>query len=51
MRMTQNNSDKKTLKIILNDKPVMLIFSDKSNAEAADFIKKALLNVYLIKAV
>lgn len=40
-----------TMKITVNGKTVTLFFMSEPNHEAADFIKKTLLNAYLIKAV
>ena len=40
-----------TMKITVNGKRVTLFFMPEPNHEAAEFIKKTLLNAYLIKAV
>ena len=42
---------RETLKITVNGKRVTLFFMPEPNYEAAEFIKKTLLNAYLIKAV
>ncbi|GEM_PF-2340063 len=39
------------VKIQINGKPVTLYFASNPNNEASDFIKKTLINSYLIKAV
>lgn len=40
-----------TMKITVNGKRVTLFFMPEPNHEAAEFIKKTLLNAYHIKAV
>jgi len=51
MKTTQSNAKPKTMKIQINGKTVTLFFTTEPNKEAADFIKKTLINAYLIKAV
>lgn len=51
MKTTQLNIKAETVKIQINGKPVMLFFTPEPNREAADFIKKTLINAYMIKAV
>lgn len=51
MKTIETNQKKNTMKIIINGKPVTLFFISEPNNEAADFIKKTLINAYLIKAV
>jgi len=51
--MEKNRTDKKqvTMKIVVNGKSVRLYFMQEPNHEASAFIKKTLLDAYLIKAV
>lgn len=51
MKIAETNQKQNSLKIIINGKLVTLIFQSAPNNEAADFIKKTLINAYLIKAV
>lgn len=51
MKATQGNIKNDTLKLQIKGKPVTLIFEPEPNKEAADFIKKTLINAFLIKAV
>jgi hypothetical protein len=51
MKQTQTILKSETLEIKVNGKSVTLIFSPEPNKEAAEFIKKTLINAYLIKAV
>ena len=51
MNSTQTNKKPEIIKIQINGKPVTLMFATEPNKEAADFIKKTLINAYLIKAV
>lgn len=46
-----NNDQKKTMKIIINSKTVTLKFAQEPNHQAADFIKKTLINAFLVKVV
>ena len=47
----KNDQKKDSLKIVINGKPVKLMFVTDANTEAADFIKKTLINAYIIKVV
>jgi len=51
--MEKNRTEKKqvTMKIVVNGKSVRLYFMQEPNHEASAFIKKTLLDAYLIKAV
>ena len=51
MRTNQNDAKKETMKITLGGKQVILKFTDEPNMEAADFIKKALINAFLVKTI
>jgi hypothetical protein len=48
---TANDKKEECLKITVNGKCVTLFFAPEPNREAADFIKKTLINAYLLKAV
>lgn len=39
------------MKIIINGKLVTLLFAHDPNTKAADFIKKTLINAFLVKVV
>ncbi len=51
MKITKNDQKQDSLKIVINGKLVTLLFAPDPNTEAADFIKKTLINAFLIKAV
>lgn len=51
MNTINNDQKKNSLKIIINSKTVTLKFAPEPNPEAADFIKKILINAFLVKAV
>ncbi|CUX62642.1 hypothetical protein BN3590_02749 [Clostridium sp. C105KSO15] len=51
MNEMNNDLKKNSLKIIINDKMVTLKFTPEPNTEVAEFIKKTLLNSFLIKKV
>ncbi len=51
MKTTHSNIKTETVKIIISGKPITLFFAPEPNKEAADFIKKTLINAYLIKVV
>ena len=51
MRTDQNDAVKKTIKIALDGKQVTLKFADEPNVKAADFIKKTLINAYLVRTI
>lgn len=51
MKTTESNVKPETVKVQINDKTVTLFFALEPNKEASDFIKKTLINAYLIKAV
>ncbi len=51
MKTTQSNVKPETVKIQISGKTVTLFFTPEPNREAADFIKRTLINSYLIKAV
>lgn len=47
----KNDTKQDMLKIQIAGKPVTLLFATEPNTAAADFIKKTLVNAYLLKAV
>lgn len=51
--MSEINNDLKnsSLKLTINDRLVTLTFAPEPNLEVAEFIKKTLINSYLIKKV
>lgn len=51
MKTMKNEQKQDSLKIIINGKPVTLQFAPEPNPEAADFIKRTLINAFLIKVV
>lgn len=51
MKTAKNDQKQDSMKITINGKPVTLLFAPEPNPKAADFIKKTLINAYLIKAV
>lgn len=44
-----NDLKKNSLKLIINDKLVTITFAPEPNLEVAEFIKKTLINSFLIK--
>ena len=51
MKATQSETKPDSLELTVNGKPVTLFFAPEPNKQAAEFIKKTLINAYLIKAV
>lgn len=51
MKITKNDQKQDSLKIVINGKTVILLFSPDPNTEASNFIKKTLINAYLMKVV
>lgn len=51
MNQAKENEKSDILKTEVNGKPVTLLFTPEQNNEAADFIKRTLINAYLIKAI
>jgi len=51
VNIIKNDQKRDSLKIIINGKPVTLLFDRDPNIEAADFIKKTLINAFLVKAI
>jgi hypothetical protein len=51
MAEKKNDKKKDVLKLEIAGKPVTLRFATEPNTTAADFIKKTLVNAYLLKAV
>lgn len=51
MQATQSNMKPEAMKITVNDRPVTLFFLSEPNKKAGDYIKKMLINAYLIKIV
>ena len=51
MKTTHTEAKPESVKMTVNGKPVTLFFRPEPNNEAAEFIKKTLINAYLIKAV
>lgn len=51
MKTTNEGQKQDSLKIIINGKSVTLQFKSDPNIEAANFIKKTLINAFLIKVV
>lgn len=49
MNEMDNDIKKNSLRIIVNDKMVTLKFTSEPNIEVSDFIKKTLINAFLIK--
>ncbi|MCI1951162.1 hypothetical protein [Caproicibacter fermentans] len=49
MKTTQQDKKTETIKIQINGIPVTLFFATEPNKEAADFIKKALINAYVVR--
>ena len=49
MNTTQQDKKVETIKIQINGIPVTLFFAPEPNKEAADFIKKTLINSYVIR--
>ena len=51
MNTINNDQKKNSMKIIINSKTVTLKFAQEPNSQAADFIKKTLINAFLVKVV
>jgi hypothetical protein len=51
MKVIKNDQKRDSLKIVINGKPITLLFASDPNPEAANFIKKTLVNAFLLKAV
>lgn len=51
MKAKQPDTRAETIRIQVNGLPVTLLFSAEPNKEAADFIKKALINAYVVRTV
>jgi hypothetical protein len=49
MKTNQQDKNAETIKIQINGMPVTLFFAPEPNKEAANFIKKALINAYVIR--
>lgn len=51
MSSAELEKNKPKMNIIVNGKRITLFFAPEPNPEAADFIKKTLINAYLLKAI
>ena len=51
MKIVQNTQKQDSIKVIVNGKPITIFFASEPNKEAADYIKKALINAYLVKSI
>jgi hypothetical protein len=51
MKTSQANQKQDSIKVVVNGRPITLFFVSEPNQEAADYIKKALINSYLVKTV
>ena len=51
MKTVQSNKKQDSIKVMVNGKPITIFFASEPNKEAADYIKKALINAYLVKPV
>lgn len=51
MKTIANIQRDTSIKIVINGKSVSLFFSPQPNYEAADYIKKSLMNGYTLKAI
>ena len=49
MKTTRQDKRTESIKVQINGIPVTLLFAPEPNREAADFIKKALINAYVIR--
>ena len=49
MKTTQQDKKTESIKVQINGIPVTLFFAPEPNKEAADFIKKALINAYVVR--
>ncbi|WP_164473193.1 hypothetical protein [Clostridium sp. E02] len=49
MNEINNELRKKSIKLTINDKIITLTFASEPNIEVAEFIKKTLINSFLIK--
>lgn len=49
MKTTQQDKKAESIKVQINGIPVTLFFAPEPNKEAADFIKKALINAYVVR--
>jgi hypothetical protein len=49
MKTTQQDKRTESIKVQINGIPVTLFFAPEPNREAADFIKKTLINAYVIR--
>lgn len=49
MKTLKDDLKQDSIKLIINGKPITLLFSHEPNKEAAGFIKKTLIKAYTIK--
>lgn len=51
MKVKEPDKKAETIRIQVNGIPVTLLFTAEPNKEAANYIKKALINAYIIRTV
>ena len=47
----QHTQKQDSITVIVNGRPITIFFASEPNKEAADYIKKALINAYLVKPI